>query len=310
MSSAPLLPELVTTTDEFDRITQTCLPDFLDRATGHIRRFLRETGQWSDDGGHEKLALRWGYELVEQFLIYGRAAVPCRPTLFLDSLIARHLSQPDPFCRHKDLATPLGGFLHGLANRATVSRDALMALFFHWYGWNQSHIIRVLGLGLPESQRVYKNFDRWRQSGWERAMLESGLTPEELQSLDSRRRRQGAQLNAESVPLLRLIQSHYRKSEPAHYPCLDLTQWISLYEEDCGYDYRAWHLPLCHECVSVVYALRQPETLPSGALMLDVQIHPPAGGRVLTLGPTPRNEPRGDSYEHRSPRERLSSTTH
>jgi len=85
---------VVTTVEDFDRLTADALPNLLDRATTHTRRFLRETGQWADDISHEKLALRWGYEFLERFLVCGRAEVPCRPFLLLDSLIAKYRGEP------------------------------------------------------------------------------------------------------------------------------------------------------------------------------------------------------------------------
>src|SRR5207249_10035292 len=91
-------------------------------------------------------------------------------TLFRSSIIAKYFSQPEPLCYHKDLLSPLGRFLEGMTSRAVVSRDALMALFYHLYGFGQGQVVRILGLGIVESQRVYKNFERWRQTGWQRAV--------------------------------------------------------------------------------------------------------------------------------------------
>ncbi|HQW89916.1 MAG TPA: hypothetical protein PK478_08700, partial [Nitrospira sp.] len=97
------LNNVVTTEREFDELVAKSLPELLDRATGQTKRFLRETNQWGDDITHEKLALRWGYELVERFVVFGRTEVPCRPFFLLDSLIAKSFSQPDPLCYHKEL---------------------------------------------------------------------------------------------------------------------------------------------------------------------------------------------------------------
>ena len=57
------------------------LPELLDRATSQTKRFLRETSQWGDDITHEKLALRWGYELVERFVVFRRTEVSLPPVL-------------------------------------------------------------------------------------------------------------------------------------------------------------------------------------------------------------------------------------
>ena len=105
------LSQLVMTVEEYERLMTEALPHLLNHATTQTRRFLRETGQWADDVCHEKLALRWGYELVERFLMYGRTEIPCRPLFFLDSLIAKYFSQPEPFCYDKELLSPLGRFL-------------------------------------------------------------------------------------------------------------------------------------------------------------------------------------------------------
>jgi hypothetical protein len=109
----------------------------------------------------------------KRFVVFGRTEVPCRPFFLLDSLIAKSFSQPDPLCYHKELLTPVGRFLDGLASRAVVSRDALIALFYHFYGFSQAHVVKLLGFGQAESQRVYKNFERWRQTGWQRTMNEN-----------------------------------------------------------------------------------------------------------------------------------------
>lgn len=182
------LNHVVTTEREFDELVTKSLPELLDRATGQTKRFLRETNQWDDDITHEKLALRWGYELVERFVVFGRTEVPCRPFFLLDSLIAKSFSQPDPLCYHKELLTPVGRFLDGLASRAVVSRDALIALFYHFYGFSQAHVVKLLGFGQAESQRVYKNFERWRQTGWQRTMNETGLSGSDIASLEEQLR--------------------------------------------------------------------------------------------------------------------------
>ncbi len=170
------LEEVVATSDEFDQVVAQALPILLDRAAGYTKRFLRETGQWNDDIEHEKFALRWGSEYLERFLVCGRTEVPCRPLFLFDSLVAKQHSKPEPFCYHPDLLKPPGRFLDGLVARAVVSRDALIALYHHSYGWGAGDVIAVTGLNGLESQRIYKNFRRWRESGWQRTMVEKGLT--------------------------------------------------------------------------------------------------------------------------------------
>jgi hypothetical protein len=276
---------LVSTVEEFDRVTREALPELLDRATAQTRRFLRETGQWMDDVGHEKLALRWGYEMVERFLICGRAEVPCRPFFLLDSLIAKYFSEPTPLCHHRHLATPLGRYLDGLTARAVISRDALIALFHHVYGYGQGQVVRLLGLGPIESQRIYKNFARWREMGWERTVLDMGLTEEELRGIETQRHRSPQQFQAEVIRLLDLIQAHYRRSEPQHFPCLSRQQWMELYEQEYGYDYRVWHLALCRICVHEVCVLRRLRHNQTDVKTVNVQVRPAPKSGLITLVP-------------------------
>ena len=277
------LSTLVSTVEEFDRLTVEALPELLERATGHARRFLRDTGQWTDDISHEKLALRWGYELLERFLVCGRSEVPCRPFFLLDSIIAKYFSQPEPLCYHKDLLSPLGRFLEGITSRAVVSRDALMALFYHLYGLSQGQVVRILGLGAVESQRVYKNFERWRQTGWQRAVVESGVSETELRQIEDQKHRQPEQLKAEADRLIRLVQTHYRRSEPEHFSCLTNQKWADLFEQDYDYDYRVWHLALCRDCLIDVYDLRQDELAGIQSPQIDLRLRPLQKGGIVTL---------------------------
>lgn len=242
------LDQVVGTEQEFDAVVSEAQPFLLDRATAATKRFLRETGQWNDDVAHEKLVLRWGAEYLEQFLVCGKHEVPCRPLFLLDALVARQCSKPDPFCYHPDLLTPLGQLVDGLLARATVSRDALIALYHHCYGLTPAQISSVLGLRPSESQRIYKNFQRWRETGWARTMEDMGLTHEDIEGFERQRQRHPDRFNSDAIRLLRLAQQHYRKSEPDHYRCLTSGQWADMCKQGYGVDYRTWHLALCLDC--------------------------------------------------------------
>ena len=247
------LNEVVTTIEDFDRVVSRAMPILLDRATSYIKRFLRETGQWNDDIAHEKFVLRWGAEYLEQFIVCGRSEVPCRPLFLLDSLVAKQHSRPEPFCYHPDLLTPLGRFLDGLVARASISRDALIALYHHCYGLGPREVIAVTGLNGSESPRIYKNFQRWRDSGWQRTMDEIGITEVELNELTSQQQRHKQQFNSEAERIIRFAQAHYRKSEPDHYPCLSRCQWEEMLTQGYGCDYRIWHLALCLDCIQTAW---------------------------------------------------------
>lgn len=268
------LGAVVTTVEEFDRFTNDALPELLDRAAAHTRKFLKETGQWADDVSHEKLALRWGYELLERFLVCGRSEVPCRPFFLLDSLAAKLFSQPEPMRYHRGLLTPLGRFLDGLMAKAVISRDALIALFHHLYGFGQSHVVKILGLDVTDSHRIYKNFERWRRDGWQRTVQEIGLTETDLSALEDQKAQDTKRFNADAGRLLGEVQTHYRKSEPEHFPCLPSEQWAAICREGHSYDYRVWHLAMCRECLETVCGFRQGQSLDVPAPVVDLHVRP------------------------------------
>lgn len=261
---------IVSSEAEFDSYVAELLPLLLDRATAQTKRFFRETGQWQNDIVHEKLAQRWGYELVERFLLTGRREVPCRPLHLLDSYVFGHYSRPDGFLLNTEEASPICRFLDGLLSRAVYSRDAMTAIFYHLYGLGQQQVATILALGSVESQRVYKNYMRWRSAGWTRMVEEVGLNESELSQILEQKRRNPARLHREVAQLMQKLQAHYRKSEPDHYPCLTRSEWRELYEQDYGHDYKGWHLPLCQNCFTDVWDLRQLASQPK----LDLHIHP------------------------------------
>ena len=45
-------------------------------------------------------------------------------------------------------------------------------------------MVKLLGFGQAESQPGSKNFERWRQSGWQRTMNETGLSGREIDVLE------------------------------------------------------------------------------------------------------------------------------
>jgi hypothetical protein len=188
---------------------------------------------------------------------------------------------------HRGLLTPLGRFLDGLVSKAVVSRDAVMALFYHLYGFGQSHMVRILGLNLMDSQRIYKNFERWRRDGWQRMVNEIGLTEVELSNLEDQKYQDAKRFNADASRLLGEVQTHYRKSEPEHFPCLPSEQWSDICRDGHSYDYRVWHLAMCRECLEIVCRIRQGDQKTDVlAPMVDLQIYPlqkngaTIGGRV------------------------------
>lgn len=266
--------QIVTSAAELEEYAAQLLPQLLERATTHTKRFLRETGHWENNVVHDKLAQRWGYELVERFLVTARGGLPCRPIQLLDSFVLKHYSRPHSCCLAENPASTIGRFLDGLLSRAVHSRDAMTAIFYHLYGLGQVQVAKILALGPVESQRVYKNYMRWRSSGWSRMVEEEGLKEAELGEIIMQKRRHPVRFHREVERLMHRLQSHYRKSEPSHYPCLSRSAWRNLYDQDYGRDYRSWHLPFCQRCLAEVWDLRQLTLEGEPEPKLDVRIHP------------------------------------
>jgi hypothetical protein len=268
------LEDVVSTPEEFDRVVSHALPILLERTRNSMRRFLRDIDQWSDDTAHEKFVLRWSAEYLERFMLTGRSEVPCRPLFLLDAFVAKLHSRPEPFCYHPDLFTPLGRFLDGLVARAVVSRDALIALYHHCYGMAPRDVIAVTGLSESESQRIYKNFRRWREDGWQRTMEMIGMTDAELEELIGQQERHRQQFNQEAEHIIRFAHDHYRKSEPDYYPCLSRREWDVMFSEAYGHDYRLWHLVFCMDCVQTTWELGRKRIPTTEKPRLDIRIRP------------------------------------
>jgi hypothetical protein len=247
---------IVDSEEEFDEYVAERFYQLLDHSSMQIRRVLRETNQWQNDIVHEKLAQRWGYELLERFVIDARSEVPCRPIHLLDSFIFRYFSKRDTSLRSQELGSPAGRFLDGLFSSAVHSRDAVTAIFYHLYGLGQREVVKLLGLGPVESQRVYKNYLRWRSAGWRSMIEDVGLRDSDMSEILEQERLNPHAFQNELQHLIGRLQSHYRKSEPAYYPCLSRTGWEDLYKQDTGYDYKGWHLPFCQACFYDVWELR------------------------------------------------------
>ncbi len=250
------------------------MPLLLSRASDYAKKILRETEQWKDDVRHEKLALRLGYELVERFIEYARHEIPCRPFLLLDSFVAKYFSQPNSFPYNDQAHTPLGIFIEGLTSRAVVSRDALIAQFTHFYRLTPSQVIRLLGLSDEQSQRIYKNVTRWRQSGWLRTMRDIGLPLPSITTLEQQLQADPDTINNNAKNLLLQFQSYYRKSEPEHYPCNSKEKLEEMFIEGHSQDYRTWHLAMCYTCLELVYELGIEAISDSDPFNLKLQIQP------------------------------------
>jgi hypothetical protein len=76
-----------------------------------------------------------------------------------------------------------------------------------------------------------------------------GMTEAELQGLTEQQQRQRHRFNSEAEGILGLVQAHYRKSEPDHYPCLAREQWEDMSRQGYGIEYRIWHFALCLSCL-------------------------------------------------------------
>ncbi|MCA9451556.1 MAG: hypothetical protein KC584_02850, partial [Nitrospira sp.] len=173
---SPSTNGVINNSEEFKQFIPANFSYFLERSSGLIRRILQDMGQWADNSAHEKLLLRLSFDLVERFIEYCPSQLPCRPALLLDGFISDFFGKPQESKASSTSNPVLYRFLDGLLNRAVLSRDALICLFYHFYGMKPVEVGFLLGLEEGQTQRIYKNFARWRQKGWFQAAEEVGLT--------------------------------------------------------------------------------------------------------------------------------------
>ncbi|GJL49013.1 MAG: hypothetical protein NPIRA01_02400 [Nitrospirales bacterium] len=264
---------MIHTSEEFTQCVPANFPHFLERSSKLIRRILQDMGQWSDNMAHEKLLLRLSFNLVEKFIEYCPSQLPCRPLLLLDGYISKYFGRPQ---EHKAPSTSnqlMYRFLDGLLNRAVISRDALIGLFYHLYGLRPREVRILLGIEEEQMQRIYKNFRRWKQKGWYLAMEEADLTENEIKHLHNSQIKHPEIFNTQARENLEILLPFYRKSDPPHYPCLTKTKWREVFTEGYGYDYKMWHLPLCLTCLHEVAGFGDDFCLPTD-LRLNLHISP------------------------------------
>ncbi|MGP0593663.1 hypothetical protein ACTRXD_14160 [Nitrospira sp. T9] len=249
---SPSTNGVINNPEEFKQFIPANFSYFLERSSGLIRRILQDMGQWADNSAHEKLLLRLSFDLVERFIEYCPSQLPCRPSLLLDGFISDFFGRPQESKASSTSNPVLYRYLDGLLNRAVLSRDALICLFYHFYGMKPVEVGFFLGLEEGQTQRIYKNFARWRQRGWFQAADEVGLTTQEVQSLVENQASNPESFHLQVRDNLETLLPFYRKSDPPYYPCLEDAKWQEMFREGYGFDYRMWHLPLCLSCMKVI----------------------------------------------------------
>ncbi|MBA3965483.1 MAG: hypothetical protein H0X47_06875 [Nitrospirales bacterium] len=256
---------MITNPEEFQECLPANIPCFLERSSGLIRRILQDTGQWADNTAHEKLVLRLSFDLIERFIEYCPSQLPCRPLFLLNGFISDFFGKLQESKASSASHPILYRFLDGLLNRAVLSRDALICLFYHFYGMKPVEVGFLLGLEEGQTQRIYKNFARWRRKGWYQAAEEIGLTTQDVQTLGENQASDPETFNQHVRENLETLLPFYRKSDPPYYPCLDGSKWQEMFSEGSGFDYRMWHLPLGLSCMNEIASV-------GNAFLFNVQI--------------------------------------
>ncbi len=263
--------DMIYSHDEFEQQLPAKFPIFLERCSNHIKHILQDLGQWTDNIAHEKLLLRLSFDLVEQFLEYCPSQIPCRPDLILDGFVSDFFAKPQ--ASNGEAPSSLKRLLSGMLNRAVISRDGLICLFYHFYGMKPVEVGAFLGLEEGQTQRIYKNFARWRKNGWAQGMQEIGLSMTQVNSLEKQSRTNTEKFNDQALQILENLLPFYRKSEPPYYPCLIEEKWWEMVRENYGFDYRMWHLPLCFPCMQIIANGEDPG-FPQTPLKLNLHIIP------------------------------------
>jgi hypothetical protein len=247
---------LVTNQEEFQECISADFPFFLERSSGIIKRNLQDMGQWVDDTSHEKSLRRLSFDLVVWFIEYCPSQLPGHPTVLLDGFISDFLERFQESNVSLTANSILYRFIEGLLGRAAVSRDALICLFYHFYGMKPAEVGLFLGLEKGETLEIYKGFERWRQKGWHQAVEEIGLTDQELHSLAETQRSQPEAFHEDVRKILNTLSPFCRKSDPQYNRCVEEGKWYEMFREGYGCEYRMWHLPLCQSCMNTIAKFR------------------------------------------------------
>jgi hypothetical protein len=278
----PLINYMVYSPDEFEQFVPAHFSHLLEHTSDVIRRILQDMGQWADNTASEKLLIRRSFDLIERFMEDRPFQFPCRPTLLLDGYICAFFGRA-PELHDTIIANPiLYRFLDALLTRAVVTRDALICLFYHWYGMKPVKVGCLLGLEKGQMQRIYKNFARWRQKGWIQVTEETGLSARELQSLEASQKGNPEYFNKQVRGHLEILLPFYRKSDPPYYHCLEGKAWQEMFSEGYGLDYRMWHLPLCLSCMNAIS--RFGDRFPNPEITLNFQVCPYSEKQEGTIG--------------------------
>ena len=272
---SPSINCVIYSLEEFEQFVPANFSYLLERSSCVIRRILQDMGQWAENTAHEKLLIRRSFDLVERFVEYGPSQFPCRPILLLDGFIFDYFGRAQASRANSAVNPILFRFLDGLLNRAVLSRDALICLFYHFYGMKPVEVGFLLGLEEGQTQRIYKNFARWRQKGWYQATEEIGLTAQELQFLEDSQAHNPECFKEQVRENLETLLPFYRKSDPPFYPCLEAESWHEMFSEGYGFDYRMWHIPLCLSCMNAIAKFGN-EFLLNPEFTLDFHISPHA----------------------------------
>lgn len=267
----------VRTQEEYESWKNELEKDLLLYVIRQVRQYLRNTGEWMTNVEHERLARRWGHELLERFLIDVPNHLPCRPLYLLDSFLARHFGDSKPFLTNNPsaLIAPLGRFINGLLAQAVTCRDASMVLLYHFYSYTPRQVAQVLNLDDLGSQRIYKNFARWRRFGWNHILQTLNLTPADLVDLDRCKLQNSQLFYADAALLISAGQAHYRRSEPEYFPCRTEEEWHDIYTHDYAFDYRTWHLIFCRNCLQIVHRIQGKKWRMLPVPHVNVQFTPP-----------------------------------
>ena len=265
--------QMIHSADEFKDCATVNLAYFIERASKVMRPIFQVDGKSISNVAHEKLLLRLSFDLVESFIEYCPSQLPCRPALLLDSFVLNYFGKPHDTINHSKEYHPLiYRLIDGLLSRATLSRDGLICLSYHLYALKPRKIGNCLGLPEDQLQRIYKNFARWRKTGWYHTVEEAGLSASELQEIVDIQADQPKLFQEQVQRILENLLPFYRKSEPPHYPCLSRPQWEEMVSEKCGLDYRMWHLPFCPTCLNMIANICDPHSHPD--VSLDIRLFP------------------------------------
>lgn len=241
--ATPELEKGVNTPREFLKFVEKNAGPLFHLAVSKFREDWREP--WTGKA-REIECLARANKALEKLVASPKNEFPCYPKNMLLEIVHRMIGRPSSILGEGFNDLP-GSFIKALAHRATFDRDALVASFYHQYGYTSSEICSLLHPERKKNGTINKNLQRWKIS-WEEFIKEAGIDSLSVKDLENSLK------NIDLInDLVLKVQKYYRGTKQEYEAHLDPKNYRKKVEYEYHIEYHVWHLAYCLECTEKIY---------------------------------------------------------